>query len=106
MKSYIVIFATCANKKEASLIAKRLLTKRLVACANIIDGAKSFFWWKGEVDKAAEALVMMKTVKGNFSKIQKVIKTLHSYEVPEIIALPVIDGEKTYLKWIDESVQR
>lgn len=102
---YIIIFVTCASKREASLIAKKLLNERLIACANIIEGVESSFWWKGKTDKATESLIVIKTVKRNFRKIQKRIKKLHSYEVPEIIALPIVEGEGDYLKWIDESIK-
>lgn len=102
---YIVIFVTCPSKKEAMLIAKKLLNERLIACANIIEDAISFFWWKGKVDRAAESLIMIKTVRKNFEKIQKRIKELHSYKVPEIIALPIVRGEGDYLKWIDGSIK-
>ena len=105
MKKYIVIFATCASEKEAAKIAKNLLSERLIACANIIAGVKSLFRWKGKVDKAKETLLVIKTVRKNFLKVQKRIKKLHSYEVPEIIALPIVAGENDYLKWIKESVK-
>lgn len=106
MSRYIVVFVTCASNKEATKIAKNLLDEKLIACANIIEGVKSLFWWKGKVDKATEALIIVKTVRKNFEKIQKRIKELHSYEVPEIVALPIVAGEGGYLKWITESIKR
>ncbi len=106
MSKYIVIFVTCASRQEATKITERLLGERLVACANIIEGINSFFWWKGRIDRAKELLVIMKSLRRNFGKIKKRIKKLHSYEVPEIIALPIIAGDRTYLKWIDESVKK
>lgn len=106
MAKYIVIFVTCASKKEALLIIKRLLDERLIACANIIEGVKSLFWWKGKVVKATESLVILKTARKNFDKIKKSIKELHSYEVPEIIALPIVAGEGDYLEWIDKSTKK
>ena len=105
MERYIAIFVTCASKKEAAKIAKRLLSKRLIACANIVGGVESLFRWKGKVDKASEALMIIKTTARNFRKVEKTIKGLHSYEVPEIIGLPIVAGEADYLKWIDESVK-
>ena len=106
MIKYIVIFVTCASKEEAAKIAKNLLDERLIACANIIEGVSSFFWWKGKVDRAKEALVIIKTAGKNFDKVRKRIKKLHSYEVPEIIAVPITAGESSYLKWIDESIKK
>ena len=105
MTKYIVTFVTCSSKKEAILIANKLLNEKLVACVNIIEGISSFFWWKGKVDKAAESLLIIKTVKKNFGKIQKTVKRIHSYDVPEIIALPIVSGSRSYLKWIDESIK-
>lgn len=77
-----------------------ILKKRLAACANIVSGVDSRFWWKGRLDRAKEALIMFKTVAKNFKKIEKEIKRLHSYEVPEIIAVPIMAGSKSYLNWI------
>ena len=105
MPKHIVIFVTCASKKEAKKIAKNLLNTKLIACANIIEDVKSLFWWKGKVDKATESLIIIKTVRKNFNRIENWIKELHSYEVPEIIALPITAGESNYLKWISESLK-
>ncbi len=102
--SYIIIFTTCASKKEAIAIAAGLLKKRLVGCANILDSVDSRFWWKGRIDRAKEVLVTMKARRADFSEIERTIKRLHSYEVPEIIALPIVAGSKDYLAWINESV--
>jgi periplasmic divalent cation tolerance protein len=102
---YIVIFITCAGKPEAIKIAKALLTKKLVACVNIVDKLESFFWWKGKIDRAKECLVMAKSTTAKLDKITKAVKSLHSYEVPEIIGLPIAGGNKTYLDWIDASIR-
>ena len=100
---YIVIFSTCANKKEAGRIAERLVKNKLVACVNIIDGIESVFRWRGRVDRAKEALLVIKSKQSKLNKIIKLVKSLHSYQVPEIIALPIIGGHTPYLDWIDES---
>lgn len=103
---FVMIFVACASRKEAENISLRLLSERLVACANIIGGIRSRFWWKGKIDSASEALLIMKAPKANFKKVEAAVKRLHSYEVPEIIAMPIIAGSKDYLKWISESVSR
>ena len=103
---YIVIFTTCANKKEARRIAEGLIERKFAACVNIMDRLESFFWWQGKVDKAEEALLIIKSKKKNFAKIAKLIKSMHSYDVPEIIALPIISGWGPYLEWLDESVRK
>jgi len=101
---YQVILVTCPNKKEARKIATFLVKERLASCVNIIDRLESFFWWQKKIDYAKEVLLIIKSKKKNFSKVVKNIKRLHSYKVPEIIALKIIAGEKKYLNWIDESL--
>ena len=104
-RDFVMIIVMCASGKEARRIADHLLRKRLVACANIISGVESKFWWKGKIDRAKEVLVIMKTKRALFKKAEYEIKRLHSYEVPEIIALPIIAGDRNYLNWIEESVE-
>jgi len=101
---YIVIFVTCANKEEAKRIATGLIKNKLAACVNIIDKIESFFWWQGKIDTAREVLLIIKSRKAKLAKVIKLVKSLHSYAVPEIIALPIISGYKPYLNWIDDSV--
>ena len=103
-KNCVIIMVTCASREEARRIAGRLLEKRLVACANILPKIESRFWWKGKLDSAAELLVTMKTVRSNFKKIEAEIKRVHSYEVPEIIAVPIVLGSRDYLDWISRTV--
>ena len=102
---FIVVFITTANKKEAERISRVLLDARLIACANIIGGVDSRFWWKGKKEKAREFLLIAKTRKSSFSKLVKAVRKNHSYEVPEIIAMPIISGHKPYLDWIANSTQ-
>ena len=99
---FLQVFVTCQSKKEADSIASSLLNKRLIACANIVPGVKSKFWWNGKIDTAKEFLVILKAERRSFKKIEKEVKRLHSYEVPEIIAIPIIAGSKEYLGWIEE----
>ena len=101
----IIVFVTCADKKEAKKISSALVANRLAACVNIAGNIESVFWWQGKVDSSSEVLLMAKSLKNKFAKITKLVKSLHSYEVPEIIALPVIMGDKKYLGWIKESVK-
>jgi len=103
---YIVIFIAVPNKKEADKIARHLIKNRLAACVNIIDKIDSVFRWEGKVDRAREALLVIKSKKSKLTNIIKLVKSMHSYEVPEIIALPLIGGYKPYLNWLDESVRK
>ena len=98
--NFVVILITCASGKEAQGIANSLLTKRMIACANIISGVQSKFWWRGRIDKAKEVLMLIKARADNFKAIEKEVKRMHSYEVAEIIALPIVRGSSDYLKWI------
>lgn len=98
---FVVILVTCASMKEARGIVNSLLTKRLIACANIISGVQSEFWWQGRINRAKEVLVLIKAKSGNFKTIESEVKRIHSYEVAEIIALPIVKGSKDYLKWVE-----
>lgn len=103
---YIVILITCANRKEAQKIARALISEKLAACVNIIENIQSLFWWKAKVDLACESLLIVKSGKPKLAKIIRLVKSLHSYQVPEIIALPILAGNKDYLRWIDESIRK
>lgn len=100
----IVVFITTPNKKEAEKISGILLDKRVIACANIISGVDSYFWWKGKKEKARECLMVAKTTMREMKRLVKIVKSAHSYEVPEIIAIPIIAGHKPYLDWIKKEI--
>ncbi|MFH1190180.1 MAG: divalent-cation tolerance protein CutA [Candidatus Omnitrophota bacterium] len=101
---YVIIFVTCSSRREADSIAAALLNKRLVACANVITGIGSKFWWNGRIDKARETLVMLKTAGNRFRAVEKEVKKLHSYDIPEIIAVPIARLSEDYRSWIDNSI--
>ena len=101
----IVIFITCVNRREAEKIAGNLVGKKLAACVNIVDNIKSIFWWQGKIDKADEVLLIAKSKKTLIERIVKEVKRLHSYKVPEIIALPIVAGNRDYLNWVNESIR-
>lgn len=103
---YIVVLVTVPNKKEAQRIARALLKNKLVACVNIVPKIESHFWWQAKIDSVSEALLIIKSQKSKLNKIIKLVKSIHSYEVPEIIALPIIGGNKSYLEWLDESLRK
>lgn len=102
----VVILVTCANKREARRIARGLVEQRLVACVNIVDEIKSIFWWQKEINSANEVLLIAKSKRSLIQKIIKQVKSLHSYQTPEIIALPVVGGNQDYINWINESVRQ
>ncbi|MEK6564347.1 MAG: divalent-cation tolerance protein CutA [Candidatus Omnitrophota bacterium] len=105
MPMYIVALVTASSKEEADKIAQGLLEDKLAACVNIIPGVESYFWWQDKIDRAKEALLVIKTKKELFNKLVGKVKSLHSYSVPEIISLPIISGNKDYLKWINDSTR-
>ena len=100
----IVVFVTAKDISEAKKISDQLLKKKLIVCANLIEGVESVFRWQGKIDQAKETLMILKSKQSLFKKIVKTVNAHHSYEVPEVIALPIVDGNPDYLKWIDESL--
>lgn len=104
MTDKIVVLVTCGSAKEARRIARALVEKRLAACGNILEApVRSIYRWKGMVETAKEYLLLIKTSRKRFAALQAEVKRLHSYDVPEIIALPIASGSPEYLKWISES---
>jgi periplasmic divalent cation tolerance protein len=101
----IIVFITAKDQAEGQLISDKLLQERLAACVNIIEGVKSCFWWEGKIDSSSEVLLVVKTQKKLFARLQKCVKTHHSYTVPEIIAFPIVEGNPEYLKWIKDSTK-
>lgn len=105
MGQYRVVFVTASSVSEAEKIAQELIRNKLAACVSITEKIKSIYRWQGKIECASEVLMIIKT---NGEKIQELIKTVkqkHSYTVPEIIALPILEGNEDYLNWIDESVE-
>ena len=104
MSDHVVVFVTAPSIDEANAIASQLVNSKLVACANLLRGLKSTFWWQGQIDVADEVLLIMKTRASLLESVIEAVREAHSYDVPEIIALPIIGGSAEYLKWIDEVV--
>ncbi len=100
---YIVILITSDSIEEADHIARVLLEKKRVACVNILRGIDSYFWWEGKVDSARENLLIAKTRASLLPEVVALVRKIHSYDVPEVIALPIIGGNQDYLEWIDRS---
>ena len=96
----IVIYCTVPNKKIARDITKIIMKHKLAACVSMIENVKSVFSWDGEICEEKEILLMIKTRRANYGKVKLVIEDIHSYSVPEIIALPIVDCSEDYLKWL------
>ena len=103
MTEILVVLVTVGNSEEAAKIAQTLVQEKLVACVNIIPQIRSIYRWKGEVCDDQELLLMMKTQAALFPTLQKRIRALHSYEVPEIVGFPLLVGSPDYLNWVLEN---
>ncbi|MDA0737581.1 MAG: divalent-cation tolerance protein CutA [Nitrospirae bacterium] len=102
----IVVLVTTSSEEEAIVLGKMLVHQRLVACVNILPKMKSIFQWENKVAEEEECLMILKTVKPLFHFLEKAIIAQHSYDVPEIIALPIVDGSESYLTWVHEMTQK
>lgn len=104
--NYIAVYITAGNEEEAVKLGKGLVDNRLAACANLVRAVRSIYRWKGQLCDENETLIIAKSRKELFHKIKDFIKNNHSYEVPEIIAVPIVSGLASYLDWIDENTQK
>jgi len=105
MTDKIVVLVTCESLTQARKIGRALVEAELVACANLLDApVDSIYRWEGRVRSAREYLVILKTTRARFAAVRQQIRRLHSYEVPEIIALPIERGSRDYLSWVSQSV--
>ena len=103
---YIIVFITVPDFEVGKRIGDILIEEKLAACVNITSEIKSIYLWKGDIEHDSEHLLIVKTRKDKFECLENRIKEIHPYEVPEIVAVPVISGSKDYLSWIDETLDR
>ena len=96
---YLVVFVTCPAD-SADKIAEEVLRRRLAACVNMLGGVRSRFWWEGKLDSADESLLLIKTRAELFRRLERVVRQVHPYEVPEILGIRMEDGSRPYLEWI------
>jgi periplasmic divalent cation tolerance protein len=101
----IVVLVTCGSEEEAEKIANSLIEERLAACVNMISPVRSIYRWEGKIWDEREWMLIIKTQKRRFEELEKRVKSLHSYSVPEIVALPVVEGFAPYLKWLEENTE-
>ncbi len=104
MTDKIVVLTTCNSQEQGAQLARHLIEHRLAACVNVLTGARSFYRWKGEIEQAEEVVLLIKSRRDVFEKLREAILHLHSYEIPEVIALPVVDGSEAYLGWMDREL--
>jgi len=103
--SYIVVLVTSKDTAEAEKIARSLVEKKLAACCNIMKDVRSIYQWEGKMTESSEALLVIKSRRDAFPSLEREIKALHSYKVPEIISLSILGGNEDYLKWLGTSVK-
>lgn len=102
---YLVVFITVSGRSEAKKIAGILVKDKLAACVNLVNVADSVYRWKGKIEHGKEVLLIAKTGASKIGRLVAAVKRAHSYTVPEVIALPIVGGNKDYLDWIDESLK-
>jgi periplasmic divalent cation tolerance protein len=101
MTDKIVIFSTCSTPEEAAQIARKLIEERLAACVNVAPRIRSFYRWKGAIEESDEYLLIIKSSRDRFEQLRVELEKVHTYEVPEVVAVPVIAGSPNYLNWIE-----
>lgn len=102
----LFVYITCASPEEAERIGKALLDERLVACVNIpASSIRSLYLWKGEREEAEETLLIAKTMEDRFTDLNRMVRRLHSYETPCVVAMPLVAGDPEYLAWVEESTR-
>jgi periplasmic divalent cation tolerance protein len=106
MSEFVVVFVTVGSSKEGERLARALVEEQLAACVNRIKGIQSIYRWQGQVEQSEEELLVIKSRRDLFERVKKRVQELHSYSVPEIIALPIIDGNENYLRWLEEELTR
>ena len=104
MTDKIVVFSACESRAEAERIASTLIENRLASCVNVMPGVESVYRWKGEIERSQEFLLIIKSSRKCFERLQAVLSQAHSYEVPEVIAIPIVAGSESYLAWMDREM--
>jgi periplasmic divalent cation tolerance protein len=101
-----LVLTTCPTRAAAHALARQLVRQQAAACANVVPGIVSYFWWEGKIDRSREALLLLKTTAAGVERLRRAIIDLHPYEVPEVIALPVDAAHGPYGRWVAESIRQ
>lgn len=104
MTDKIIVYSTCSGVEEARKLAGHLIEQRLAACVNVLPGVDSFYRWKGKVEQDSEVLLMIKTSRELFDRLRLEWQRLHTYEIPELIAVPIVAGAPDYLTWMEREI--
>ena len=105
MADYIQLFTTTEKREDAEIIAREVVKKRLASCAQVVGPIKSTYWWKEKIEQTEEWLCIMKSRSDLYDELEEAIKNIHPYEVPEIVAVPIVSGSQSYLEWLDNEVR-
>jgi len=105
MTDKIVVLSTCSTPEEAARIARKLIEERLAACVNVAARVRSFYRWKGAIEETDECLLVIKSSRDLFDRLRLELEKAHTYEVPEVVAVPVVDGSPNYLNWVDTELK-
>ena len=105
MTDKIVVLSACASSEEAEKVARTLVEKKLAACVNILPAVRSIYRWKGAIEDDQETLLLIKSSRALFGELRAEIQKLHSYEIPEAIAIPIVDGLERYLEWMADALR-
>lgn len=101
----VLLYITASNREEAISLSRELLEHRIIACANIVEHATSLYWWQGEIEHTAEALIIAKSFSYHVKAITEKVKAMHSYECPCVVATPIADGNTDYIKWLKHELK-
>jgi periplasmic divalent cation tolerance protein len=101
MTDKILVYSTCGTEEEAGRVARALVESQVAACVNIVPGVQSIYRWKGNIEDSAEWLLLIKTRRALLDRLISTLRNVHSYEVPEVVAVAIVDGLPEYLDWID-----
>ena len=102
----LIVFVTAGSKREAKTIGTTVVTERLAACATVVGVVESIYWWKGKIQRSTETMLMIKTTGKSYQLLEQRILALHSYDVPEVIAVSIVHGSQTYLSWIKHETSK
>src|SRR5215813_3276607 len=103
MNDAIVVFLTAANGEEATRLADMLVGAHLAACVQILPEIESVYRWQGKIERSSEVLLLAKTTRGKFDDLEREVRALHSYDTPEIVAVPIVAGSAPYLEWLSKA---
>ncbi len=102
---FIQVFVSCESRDQARLLVDSLLEEHIIACAQILPKVESFYRWRGQIEQSEECLLILKSTQDQFNALEQLVTEMHSYDVPEIIAVPIVAGSPNYLQWINEHIK-